>query len=83
MGAAARTSTTCREGDLVQRACQVGAMVIPRDPEGSNLIWLLPEVRMPHGKKKLSICVQSGRRPSLAIPESRVKSADRVEVNSN
>ncbi len=31
------------------------------DPEGSNLMWLLdwrasPEVRMPHGKKKLSIC---------------------------
>jgi hypothetical protein len=36
-------------------------MVLPRDPEGSNLMWLLdwrasPEVRMPHGKKKLSIC---------------------------
>jgi len=40
-------------------------MVIPRDPEGSNLISLLPEVRMPHGKKKVSICVQSGRRPAL------------------
>jgi hypothetical protein len=36
-------------------------MVIPRDPESSNLMWLLDwraslEVRMPHGKKKLSIC---------------------------
>jgi hypothetical protein len=35
--------------------------VIPRDPEGSNLMWLLdrqasPAVRMPHGKKKLSTC---------------------------
>ena len=34
---------------------------LPRDPESSNLMWLLdwrasPEVRMPHGKKKLSIC---------------------------
>src|SRR5262245_47730413 len=38
-----------------------GAMVVPRDPESSNLVWLLdwrasPELRMPHGKKKLSIC---------------------------
>jgi hypothetical protein len=38
-----------------------GAMVIPRDPDGSNLMWLLdwrasPEIRMPHGKKKLSLC---------------------------
>jgi len=39
-------------------------MVIPRDPEGSKLIWLLSEMRMPHRKKKLSICVQSGRRPA-------------------
>jgi hypothetical protein len=38
-----------------------GAMVVPRDPDGSNLVWLLdwrasPELRMPHGKKKLSVC---------------------------
>jgi mono/diheme cytochrome c family protein len=38
-----------------------GPMVIPRDPDSSNLVWLLdwrgsPEVRMPHGKKKLSTC---------------------------
>jgi len=26
-------------------------MVIPRDPEGSKLIWLLSEMRMPHRKK--------------------------------
>jgi mono/diheme cytochrome c family protein len=38
-----------------------GKMVIPGDPESSNLMWLLdwrasPELRMPHGKKKLSTC---------------------------
>src|SRR5499427_6023548 len=38
-----------------------GPMVIPKDPDSSNLVWLLdwrgsPEVRMPHGKKKLSTC---------------------------
>ena len=38
-----------------------GPMVIPRDPDSSNLMWLLdwrasPELRMPHGSKKLSIC---------------------------
>ena len=43
------------------KGTKFGAMVIPRDPESSNLMWLLdwrasPEVRMPHGKKKLSIC---------------------------
>jgi hypothetical protein len=36
-------------------------MVIPGDPECSNLMWLLdwrgaPETHMPLGKKKLSIC---------------------------
>src|SRR6266511_4157027 len=45
----------------LMKGTKFGAMVIPRDPEGSNLLWLLdwrasPEVRMPHGKKKLSIC---------------------------
>ena len=38
-----------------------GPMVIPRDPDSSNLMWLLdwrasPELRMPHGSKKLSVC---------------------------
>jgi hypothetical protein len=36
-------------------------MVIPGDPDSSNLMWLLdwrasPELRMPHGSKKLSVC---------------------------
>jgi hypothetical protein len=36
-------------------------MVIPGDPDSSNLMRLLdwrasPELRMPHGKKKLSTC---------------------------
>jgi len=43
------------------KGTKFGAMVIPRDPESSSLMWLLdwrasPEERMPHGKKKLSIC---------------------------
>jgi cytochrome c len=38
-----------------------GPMVIPKDPDSSNLMWLLdwrasPELRMPHGTKKLSTC---------------------------
>jgi hypothetical protein len=45
----------------LMKGTKFGAMIIPRDPESSNLMWLLdwrasPEVRMPHGKKKLSIC---------------------------
>jgi mono/diheme cytochrome c family protein len=45
----------------VMRGTKHGPMVIPRDPDSSNLVWLLdwrasPEVRMPHGKKKLSTC---------------------------
>jgi mono/diheme cytochrome c family protein len=45
----------------LMKGTKFGAMVIPRDPESSNLMWLLdwrasPEVRMPHGKKKLSMC---------------------------
>ena len=45
----------------LMKGTKFGAMVIARDPESSNLMWLLdwrasPEVRMPHGKKKLSIC---------------------------
>jgi mono/diheme cytochrome c family protein len=38
-----------------------GPMVIAGDPNSSDLMWLLdwrasPELRMPHGKKKLSTC---------------------------
>jgi mono/diheme cytochrome c family protein len=45
----------------VMKGTNHGPMVIPRDPEGSNLMWLLdwrgsPETRMPHGAKKLSTC---------------------------
>jgi len=45
----------------LMKGTKFGAMVVPRDPESSNLMWLLdwrasPEVRMPHGKKKLSTC---------------------------
>src|SRR5262245_1225549 len=45
----------------VMKGTRHGPMVTPRDPDSSNLIWLLdwrasPELRMPHGKKKLSTC---------------------------
>jgi hypothetical protein len=45
----------------VMKGTKIGKMVIPGDPETSNLMWLLDwrasaELRMPHGKKKLSIC---------------------------
>ena len=45
----------------LMKGTKFGAMVVPRDPESSNLMWLLdwrasPEVRMQHGNKKLSIC---------------------------
>ena len=45
----------------VMKGTKHGPMVIPRDPDSSNLVWLLDwrgsaEVRMPHGKKKLSTC---------------------------
>lgn len=45
----------------VMKGTKFGPMVIPGDPQSSNLMWLLdwrgsPETRMPHGKKKLSIC---------------------------
>jgi hypothetical protein len=38
-----------------------GPMVIAGDPDSSNLMWLLdwrasPQLRMPHGTKKLSTC---------------------------
>jgi mono/diheme cytochrome c family protein len=45
----------------VMKGTKHGPMVVARDPDSSNLMWLLdwrasPEVRMPHGKKKLSTC---------------------------
>jgi mono/diheme cytochrome c family protein len=45
----------------LMKGTKFGAMVIPRDPDTSNLMWLLdwrgsPQTRMPHGKKKLSLC---------------------------
>jgi len=45
----------------VMKGTKYGPMVIPRDPESSNLMLLLDwrvsaAIRMPHGKKKLSAC---------------------------
>ena len=45
----------------VMKGTKSGKMVIPGDPEGSNLMWLLdwrgaPETHMPLGKKRLSTC---------------------------
>ena len=45
----------------VMKGTRSGKMVIPRDTESSNLMWLLdwrgaPEPHMPLGKKMLSIC---------------------------
>lgn len=45
----------------VMKGTKHGPMVIPKDPDSSNLMWLLdwrasPELRMPHGNKKLSTC---------------------------
>jgi hypothetical protein len=45
----------------VMKGTKFGPMVIPRDPESSNLMLLLdwrasPALRMPHGKKQLSTC---------------------------
>ena len=47
--------------DGVMKGTKFGPIVIPGNPDTSNLIWLLdwrasPELRMPHGKKKLSTC---------------------------
>jgi len=57
--AASGLDLTSYEG--VMRGTRFGPMVIPRDPEGSNLMlivdWRASEkLRMPHNKKKLSIC---------------------------
>ena len=45
----------------VMKGTKFGPMVVPGDPETSNLMRLLdwrvsPDIRMPHGKKQLSIC---------------------------
>jgi mono/diheme cytochrome c family protein len=45
----------------IMKGTKFGPMVIPGDPESSNLMLLLdwrvsPEIRMPHGKKQLSTC---------------------------
>jgi len=45
----------------VMKGTKYGPMVIPGDPDTSNLMRLLdwkaaPELRMPHGKKQLSSC---------------------------
>jgi mono/diheme cytochrome c family protein len=45
----------------VMKGTKFGPMVIPGDPESSNLMLLLdwrasPDLRMPHGKKQLSSC---------------------------
>jgi mono/diheme cytochrome c family protein len=45
----------------LMKGTKFGRMVIAGDPDSSNLMWLLdwraaPELRMPHGKKKLSTC---------------------------
>ncbi len=45
----------------VMKGTKFGPMVIARDPESSNLMLLLdwrvaPQIRMPHGQKKLSTC---------------------------
>jgi mono/diheme cytochrome c family protein len=45
----------------LMKGTRFGPMVIPRDPDSSNLVWLLdwrasPQLRMPHGQKKLSTC---------------------------
>jgi hypothetical protein len=47
--------------ETVMKGTKFGPMIIPGDPESSNLMRLLdwrvsPEIRMPHGKKQLSIC---------------------------
>jgi hypothetical protein len=45
----------------VMKGTKFGPMIVPKDPDASNLMMLLdwrvsPEIRMPHGKKKLSTC---------------------------
>ncbi len=45
----------------VMKGTKYGAMIVPGDPDTSNLMLLLDwrvsaQIRMPHGKKQLSIC---------------------------
>ena len=45
----------------LMKGTKFGAMVVPGDPDSSNLMLLLdwrasPDLRMPHGKKQLSTC---------------------------
>jgi hypothetical protein len=55
----------------LMKGTKFGPMVIPGDPESSNLMMLLdwrvaPEIRMPHGKKKLSTCDRNDIRSWIA-----------------
>ena len=45
----------------MMKGTKFGPVINPGAPETSNLVWLLdwqasPQLRMPHGKKKLSTC---------------------------
>ena len=45
----------------IMKGTKFGPMIIPGDPDSSNLMLLLdwrasPKIRMPHGQKQLSIC---------------------------
>jgi cytochrome c len=51
----------------VMKGTKFGPMIIPREPESSNLMLLLdwrasPALRMPHGQKQLSTCDRSSIR---------------------
>ena len=55
----------------VMRGTKFGKMVIPGNPDSSNLMWLLdwkgaPETHMPLGKKKLSVCERNTSAPGSA-----------------
>jgi hypothetical protein len=50
--------------DGVMNGTKFGKMVLPGDPDSSNLMWLLdwrgaPETHMPLGKKQLSSCART------------------------
>jgi hypothetical protein len=47
--------------ETVMRGTKFGAMIVPGDPDASSMMRLLDwrvsaDIRMPHGKKQLSIC---------------------------
>jgi hypothetical protein len=55
----------------VMKGTKHGPVVIPGDPDSSNLVWLLdwrasPQLRMPHGSKKLSTCDRNDIRHWIA-----------------